>query len=76
MWMARPAPAGCGKEQVLPIDWSAIAHGGETKTNYQILPGDRLFIVDDKLVAANNGLTNLPTDRAVAEHHESAATVR
>jgi polysaccharide export outer membrane protein len=56
MWIARPAPGGCGKEQVLPIDWNAIARGGETKTNYQILPGDRLFVVDDKLVAANNGL--------------------
>jgi polysaccharide biosynthesis/export protein len=54
MWIARPASGGCGREQILPIDWNAIAAGGETKTNYQLLPGDRLYVVDDKLVAMDN----------------------
>ena len=55
--MDRAAGArGCGAEQTLPIDWDAIAAGGQTKTNYQILPGDRLYIVDDSLVAMNNYL--------------------
>jgi polysaccharide export outer membrane protein len=54
MWIARPTPGGCQQNQVLPVDWDAITAGGETKTNYQILPGDRLYIVDDSLVAANN----------------------
>ena len=53
MWIARPAPDGFGAQQVLPVDWEAIARGGETKTNYQLLPDDRLYIVDEQLVAAD-----------------------
>jgi protein involved in polysaccharide export with SLBB domain len=44
MWIARPAPNGLGNEQVLPIDWDKIANGTSTATNYQLLPGDRLFV--------------------------------
>jgi len=54
MWIARPAPNGCGEEQILPIDWDAIAAGGQTKTNYQILPGDRLYVADDNLLELDN----------------------
>ncbi len=54
MWVARPAPDAFGAEQILPVDWAAIARGGSTETNYQLLPGDRLFIVDDSLIAINN----------------------
>ena len=41
-WVARQAPANFGRDQILPVDWNAIAHGGVTDTNYQILPGDRV----------------------------------
>ncbi len=53
MWVARPAPGGVAREQVLPVNWEAIARGGETKTNYQLMPGDRLYIVPDSLVGVN-----------------------
>jgi protein involved in polysaccharide export with SLBB domain len=78
MWIARPAPGDCRKEQILPIDWSAIARGGETKTNYQILPGDRLFIVDDKLVAANSCLDLFasPIERLLNVTNLGTSTVR
>ena len=61
MWIARPVPGECGEEQILPIDWDAIAAGGQTKTNYQILPGDRLYIADDSLVAMDKYIS-LVTD--------------
>jgi len=51
IWIARPAPAsegGC--DQVLPVDWNAIARGGATATNYQIFPGDRVYVRADHLV--------------------------
>lgn len=51
MWIARPAPGGVGCDQILPIDWVAVTKGGATGTNYQMLPGDRLFISQDRLVA-------------------------
>jgi polysaccharide biosynthesis/export protein len=48
MWIARPAPNGVGCEQILPIDWDEITRGACTATNYQLMPGDRLFIAEDR----------------------------
>jgi polysaccharide export outer membrane protein len=44
MWLVRPAPAGTCQELVMPIDYKGIVRRGETATNYQILPGDRLYV--------------------------------
>jgi len=65
IWIARPAPGGFGCEQILPVDYAAIAKGGATATNYQIMPGDRLFIAEDNLVAFNSYLGKLtaPVER-------------
>jgi polysaccharide biosynthesis/export protein len=51
MWIARPAPNGVGCEQVLPVDWNDITRGASTATNYQLMPGDRLFIAEDRYTA-------------------------
>lgn len=51
IWIARPAPHGSGCDQILPVDWYGITQRAETSTNYQLYPGDRLFIAEDKLVA-------------------------
>ena len=47
IWIARPAPGGFGCEQIMPVDYEAITRGGLTATNYQIMPGDRVFIASD-----------------------------
>ena len=54
IWIARPAPSGIGCDQVLPVDIDAIMRGGATATNYQLLPGDRVFIAQDPWIAFNN----------------------
>jgi polysaccharide export outer membrane protein len=51
MWIARPAPNGVGCEQVLPVSWNDITRGASTATNYQLMPGDRLFIAEDRYTA-------------------------
>lgn len=53
LWIARPAPNGVGCEQILPVNWNDIAKGASTATNYQLMPGDRLFIAKDELTAFN-----------------------
>ena len=53
MWIARPAPNGAGCEQILPINWDDITMGASTATNYQLMPGDRLFIAQDRLTGFN-----------------------
>lgn len=56
IWIARPAPAGARCDQILAVDWHGISQRGETATNYQLMPGDRLFIAHDSLVATNNAI--------------------
>jgi len=46
LWIARPAQNGVGCEQILPVEWDEIARGASTATNYQLLPGDRLYIAE------------------------------
>ncbi len=54
LWIARPAPNGVGCEQILPVNWEDITRGASTATNYQLLPGDRLFIAENKVSKASN----------------------
>jgi polysaccharide export outer membrane protein len=51
IWIARPAPAEMECDQILPVDWNGLIEGGMTATNYQILPGDRIFVGEDKFTA-------------------------
>jgi polysaccharide export outer membrane protein len=59
IWVARPAPADAGCLQVLPVDWNAIVRGGATVTNYQIMPGDRIYVEADPLLTLNSELARL-----------------
>ena len=43
IWVSRPAPEG-GCHQILPVDWRAVVERADPATNYQILPGDRVFV--------------------------------
>ncbi len=65
IWVARPAPSGVGCDQVLPVDIEAIMKGASTATNYQLLPGDRVFIAQDQWVAFDSivGKITAPFER-------------
>lgn len=65
IWVARPAPSGAECAQVLDVHWQEITREGITTTNYQLLPGDRIFIEADHLMATNNFLAKLfaPVER-------------
>lgn len=56
MWVARPGKNDCDGDQLLPVDWLAVTQRGDASTNYQLLPGDRLFVSEDKLVALDTKL--------------------
>lgn len=64
IWIARPSAEPCGV-QVLPVDWDAIVSQGQSATNYQLMPGDRLFIAESNLVAFDTALGKLlaPAER-------------
>ena len=46
-YLARPHPAGA-PDQILKIDWFGIRDRGDTLTNYQIQPGDRIIVPGTK----------------------------
>lgn len=50
IWIARPGPAGSGVAQVLPVNWHEITVEGITDTNFQVFPGDRIYVQADRLV--------------------------
>lgn len=60
IWVARRSPGhGGGGQQVLPVDWVGITQKGSTATNYQVLPGDRIYVHSDRLIRMDNGLAKM-----------------
>lgn len=59
IWIARPAPDDAGTQQIIPINWNAIARGAATATNYQLLPGDRLYVQAAPMISAGTYLDRL-----------------
>jgi polysaccharide export outer membrane protein len=56
VWIARPVPGCVGCRQVLPVDWAAISQGAATGTNYQLFPGDRVYVKADRWAALETGV--------------------
>jgi protein involved in polysaccharide export with SLBB domain len=54
VYIARPAPNGIGGEQIIPVNYEEITMGGVTATNYQLMPGDRVFIAEDSYIKFNS----------------------
>jgi polysaccharide export outer membrane protein len=54
IWIARPSPRGSLHDQVLPVDWHALTQRADSSTNYQIMPGDRVFVAQDKWTVVND----------------------
>lgn len=61
IWIARPSPSTTCEAQILEVDWEEITALGRTDTNYQLLPGDRIYIQADRLMALNNVLDKIVT---------------
>jgi len=78
IWIARPAPGHVGCQQILPIDYDAITRGASTATNYQLMPGDRLFVSEDETVALANFVNKVldPFERIAGTVSLGASTVR
>lgn len=78
MWIARPAPPYHHCDQILPVDWNAITQGGSTGTNYQIFPGDRIYVKADRLIALDNALAKIiaPIERVLGVTLLTGATIQ
>ena len=65
------------KGTILPIDWDGITRRGATATNYQILPGDRVFIAEDETTALTNWIARKtgPAERVLGIIGLGASTI-
>jgi protein involved in polysaccharide export with SLBB domain len=65
IWVARPTPDN--DMTILSVDWKGVTAEGAAGTNFQIMPGDRIFVAEDKLVAFDTHLekTIAPLQRAM-----------
>jgi polysaccharide biosynthesis/export protein len=59
IWISRPAPDGVSCDQILPVKWADVVKGGATGTNYQVLPGDRIFLAESPMISLNSALNRI-----------------
>ena len=59
IWLARPSPATHCCSQILPVDWNAITQAGVTATNYQLFPGDRIYVHSKFLICLDNTMAQI-----------------
>jgi polysaccharide biosynthesis/export protein len=76
IWISRPGPEG--QEAVLPVDWKGTTELGQVRTNYQILPGDRIFVQGYPLVSIDTKLARVfaPIERVLGVTLLGTSTVR
>jgi polysaccharide export outer membrane protein len=74
--LSRPGPPDC-PPQVLPVDWRAIVEMGDTRTNYQLLPGDRIVVKAYPLVEVDIRLARIvsPIERILGVTLLGSSTV-
>lgn len=56
IWVARPGRDNFGCHQILPVDWYMITQCGDTQSNYQLLPGDRVYVAEDRMMSIDTWL--------------------
>jgi len=57
IWVARPSPEGPQGDKILPVDWVAMTRDGRATANYQVLPGDRIYVQAQPIVTVDTYLT-------------------
>ena len=76
IWVSRPGPTGTC-HNILPVDWCAVTELGDTGTNYQLYPGDRLFVASYPLVRVDSALARFisPIERILGVTLLGSSTV-
>jgi polysaccharide export outer membrane protein len=78
IWVARPGPADAPCDQILPVDWDGVSRCARTATNYQLLPGDRIYVHSNALVCLDTFLARIysPIERTLGVILLGSETVR
>jgi polysaccharide export outer membrane protein len=81
IWVARRGPYGGPEgcpEQILPVDWHSITKLGDTRTNYQIMPGDRVYVMAKPIIRTSSFLQQVlaPVEQVLGITFLGRETVR
>jgi polysaccharide export outer membrane protein len=70
IWLARAT-------HVYPVDWRSITQVGAASTNYQVFPGDRIYVNSDKLIRTDSFLAKFlsPAERILGVTLLGSSTV-
>lgn len=61
IWVARRTPYAGQPDQILPVDYVSLSQQGVTGTNYQLMPGDRIYVKAEKIFAVDGVLQKFIT---------------
>jgi polysaccharide biosynthesis/export protein len=61
VWVARRTPHPNQPEQILPVDYVGVTQHGIALTNYQLLPGDRVYVRAEKVFRVDGFLQKFLT---------------
>jgi polysaccharide export outer membrane protein len=79
IWVARTpcAPNGTGHDQVYPVDWCGVAREGHVDSNYQLMPGDRVYVDSQAIIKIDSTLAKIisPIERVFGITLLGATTV-
>jgi polysaccharide export outer membrane protein len=75
IWLARATPDG--HPAVYPVDWRKVTMLGSGATNYQVFPGDRIYVGSDPWVKTDSWLAKrlAPVERLLGVTFLGASTV-
>lgn len=76
IWVARATRPG-QPPKILQVDWRGLTQCGQSETNYQIFPGDRVFVQSDVWIRADTWLAKRlsPIQRGLGTTLLGASTV-
>src|SRR5262245_52044350 len=58
IWLTRPS-LDHSAETILPVDWKAVTRRGSTATNYQVFPGDRIYVQAEPIITLDTYLARI-----------------
>jgi polysaccharide export outer membrane protein len=77
IWLARATPGDGSHPIVLPIDWRNVTKLGSGATNYQVFPGDRIYVGADPWIIGDSWLAKrlAPVERLLGATFLGSSTV-
>jgi polysaccharide biosynthesis/export protein len=77
IWVARRNVGMPAPDNILPVDWRGITQGGAMNTNWQVMPGDRIYVQADPMRRFNITLAKMlePIERIMGVTLLSGQTV-